>query len=347
MRYKKIRFLWMLLVGIVLSILFMIIMPNDSEGSKFGLVNHFTITIIITMLVWEGNLRIDYWMNQRLPWLTYPGKRIFAELITSVLYSIATIYFSMVFYNSVICKMDTLNHAAMMKVSLTVGVLVSIILKAIETGYQFFLNWKKSVVEVEKYKNESLQAQFQNLKNQLNPHFLFNSLSVLSSLVYKDKDKAVDFISQLASVYRFVLENQNTELVTLDRELTFLKSYMYLHEIRFDKNIRFNVDIKNEKLGNLIPPLALQMLIENAIKHNEISMNQPLTISVTTNGESSIIVKNNLQKRLSKEPGANTGIKNIKERYSFFTTQPVEVIETDAEFIVKLPLLKKHESNNS
>ncbi|MBK6833091.1 MAG: histidine kinase [Bacteroidetes bacterium] len=114
-----------------------------------------------------------------------------------------------------------------MMTSIVIGVLISIILSTSSIGAQFFSKWKNPLVEVEHYKSETLQAQLQNLKNQINPHFLFNNLSVLSSLVYKDQDKAVSFISQLSKVYRYLLDNKETELVTLENELTFIKSYTF------------------------------------------------------------------------------------------------------------------------
>jgi LytS/YehU family sensor histidine kinase len=201
------------------------------------------------------------------------------------------------------------------------------------------VNWKRSLVEIEKYRTENLQAQLQNLKNQLNPHFLFNNLSVLSSLVYIDQDKAVDFINQLSKVYRYLLDNRDTELVSLDTELNFIRSYTYLIKIRFDKNIIFNIDVPKEKLTLLLPPLALQMLIENAIKHNEISEELPLTVDLNIK-DGKLEVSNNLQLRSTNEVSSKTGLQNIKDRYKFFTDELVEVYETKDRFIVKVPLLK-------
>jgi two-component system, LytTR family, sensor kinase len=217
-------------------------------------------------------------------------------------------------------------------------VLMSVLLLTLEVSTQFFRHWKNSLVEIEKYRAESLQAQLQNLKNQINPHFLFNNMSVLSSLVYKDQDKAVDFINQLSKVYRYLLDNQNSELVTVDEELVFLRSYIFLLQIRFDRNLVIHVDVNKEDLTRLIPPMALQILIENAIKHNETSSEHPLMISVDS-ADGKIIVANNLRLRHQHEPGSQTGLKNIRARYRFFTTDPVEVISNSTFFIVKIPLL--------
>jgi LytS/YehU family sensor histidine kinase len=226
-----------------------------------------------------------------------------------------------------------------MMTAVVLGVLISISILSIEISSQFFSHWKKSLVEVEKYKTESLHAQLQNLKNQINPHFLFNNMSVLSSLVYKDQDKAVDFINQLSKVYRYLLDNRNSELVTLDQELVFIRSYTYLLQIRFDTNIHFEFDIEDSKRNLMLPPMALQILIENAIKHNEVSSEQPLTIAIIVT-DHFLQVRNNLQLRVNKETSCKTGLQNIKDRYQYFTDTPVEVIQNTNAFIVKIPLLK-------
>jgi len=183
-----------------------------------------------------------------------------------------------------------------------------------------------------------MQSELRFLKSQINPHFLFNNLSVLSSLVQNDQDKAVDFIQQLSKVYRYLLDNKSKELSRLEEELTFIDSYMYLLKIRFDPNIRFDMNIEKEQLQRLVPPMSLQMLIENAIKHNEISSEFPLTITVTAKDEH-LEVRNNFQPRLHKEPGTNSGLKNISDRYQYFTDSTMEVIQNEKEFIVRIPLL--------
>ncbi|MCZ8284569.1 MAG: histidine kinase, partial [Bacteroidia bacterium] len=171
-----------------------------------------------------------------------------------------------------------------------------------------------------------------------NPHFLFNNMSVLSSLVYKDQDKAVDFINQLSKVYRYLLDNKDSELVTLEDELSFIQSYTYLLQIRFDTNIKFELEIEEEALKKLIPPMALQILVENAIKHNEISEEQPLTVSIVAR-DKVLQVSNNLKSRANTDPVSKIALKKIHDRYHYFTTIPIEIIEDHTSFIVKVPLL--------
>lgn len=328
----------MVLAGIGIS--FMLSAMNmGAKPEQYNWYMDFLTSISITILVWEGNLRIDSFMDKHFPWETKPGKRILVHLPSGILFSGFIIYLSMLAFNTYVCQFPESTKNRFMVVSIIIGVLVSIIILSIEISSQFFSKWKRSLVEIEKYKAESLQAQLQNLKDQINPHFLFNNMSVLSSLVYKDQDKAVDFINQLSKVYRYLLDSRSSELVTLHDDLIFIQSYTYLLQIRFDKNLIFNFDIPKEKENALLPPMALQILIENAIKHNEVSTELPLTISVRVK-EDRLEVSNNLQLRSVTEHSSKTGIKNIEDRYRFFTKEEVKIVENKQSFTVSLPLLR-------
>ena len=336
MRKNKSRFIYMIIVGIGISFLLHFITKQMQEPHNVFL--DFFSSIFITILVWEGNLRLDDWLNKKFPWVGKPGKRIGIELLFSMIYSAVVIYCSMLFFNQFVCALPVASKEAFMSTAVIIGMMVSIILLSVEIGAQFFSNWKTSLIEIEHHKTEVVQAQLQNLKNQINPHFLFNNMSVLSSLVYKDQDKAVDFINQLSKVYRYLLDNKDRELVTLEDELTFIRSYTYLLQIRFDTNIKFDIQIENNVLQKLVPPMAIQILVENAIKHNEISQELPLTVSIKNEGDV-LEVTNNLQLRTNTEPSSKTGLKNIKDRYHYFTDKPVEVLESANSFVVKIPLL--------
>jgi two-component system LytT family sensor kinase len=336
MRKNNKRFIYMIIAGVAISLLLdFIVKPNDFNSNRFlGIF----ISVFITIIVWEGNLRIDHWMNLKFRWVESPGRRVIVHLPIIILYSGLIIYVSMLFFNKYVCVLPAANKEAFMITSIILGIMISLIILPIEIGTQFFGHWKNSLIEVEKYKTESLQAQLQNLKNQINPHFLFNNMSVLSSLVYKDQDKAVDFINQLSKVYRYLLDNKDHELITLEEELAFIESYTYLLQIRFDTNIKFEIDIKKNKLQQLLPPMALQILLENAIKHNEISKAMPLTVHIKTI-DGTLEVSNNLQLRTQSEASSKTGLKNINERYKYFTNKTVDVIEDNHSFKVRIPLL--------
>ena len=326
----------MVLVGTCVFLLLELLALKNSAGH-----NHFWgyfTSVIITILVWEGNLRLDRVMDLRFPWHKNPAKRLLLHLPASLVFSSITIYISMYFFDLYVCKIPGEKSGQFVVFAIVIGTLVSIILLAVEIGAQFFRKWKRSLVEVEKYKAQSLQAQLQNLKDQINPHFMFNNLSVLSSLVYKDQDKAVDFINQLSKVYRYLLDSHNCEMVRLEEELSFVRSYTYLLQIRFDRNLSVNFDISESSKHLLLPPMALQILVENAIKHNEVSEQLPLRIQIRSS-DSTLEVSNNLQLRSSGENGSKNGLKNIRGRYTFFTTREIEIQETTAAFTVRIPLL--------
>lgn len=338
MKGKKIRFVFMLLVGLLIAfVMNQLLPPSKIEHNK--LFDYF-LSIIITVIVWEGNLIIDHYLNVKYPWLKFPGKRLAIQFLVSMIYTTIATYLPMYAFNVFVCVISEDRQGLLMTAALFAGILVSIILLSIEIGMQFFKNWRNSLVEIEKYKTESVQAQLQNLKNQVNPHFLFNNLSVLSSLVYKDQDKAVDFINQLSKVYRYLLEVRNAQLVTLDEEMVFIRSYIYLIQIRFDTNINFEISLSDTDNQKLIPPLALQMLVENAIKHNEVSSENPLKVIIKVEN-SKLVVENNIKLRSNKEESTNSGLNNIKERYRFYTNETVEIYQDNKLFKVALPLLVK------
>lgn len=201
--------------------------------------------------------------------------------------------------------------------------------------------------ETSERKKQYLEAKLQALRNQVSPHFLFNSLSVLSSLVHISAEKSEKFIIQLSRTYRYLLDNQEKMLVSLDQELRFLESYYYLLNIRFENKIKLLIDIP-EKLQNLrIPPLTLQLLVENAVKHNKMSDLEPLEISLYVNNDY-LIVSNTLNIRQQAETSTGVGLENIRKRYRLFTRKEVLVVSGSRYFEVFLPLIKykNHESSD-
>ena len=190
-----------------------------------------------------------------------------------------------------------------------------------------------------KLQKENLQSQFEMLKQQVNPHFLFNSLNVLSSLIKLEPDLAEKFTDHLSKVYRYVLENKDNEMVKLSTELEFLAAYTFLLDIRFMGKLVINIDIPEEKKSYLIIPLAMQLLIENAIKHNAMSVKKPLIISIYIDRDENLVIKNNLRERENFFPSTGVGLKNIAHRYFLLNMKEPNFEKTDKEFIAKVPLL--------
>jgi hypothetical protein len=220
---------------------------------------------------------------------------------------------------------------------------ITIVLELIVTYFYYSAyitnHWIKSIEKNEELKRENLLAKYEALKNQVNPHFLFNCLNTLSGVVEQKPELATDFIKKLSDIYRYVLEQNDKELVSLKDEIKFVEDYIFLSKMRFGEGLIFNSHITNDQ--NLqVAPLGLQMLVENAIKHNILSDDMPLKIEMKIE-DGFVIVRNNLQKKKSmdrdKEP---LGLENLIKRYAYLSDTSVEVIEADGKFIVKLPVIE-------
>jgi two-component system, LytTR family, sensor kinase len=204
---------------------------------------------------------------------------------------------------------------------------------------KFFLKqWKESIILAERLEKEKSQVQFDNLKNQMNPHFLFNALTSLNSLIFENQQLASDFLQQLSKVYRYVLQNKEKNFVTLQTEMDFIGNYVQLLETRFEKALAIKFDISAQSRGRAIVPVTLQILIENALKHNVVDKDRPLQIEILTVGDY-LVVSNNLQLRKLVETSNKLGLENLKSLYRFLTDKPVLIEKTDERFAVKVPLV--------
>jgi len=215
-------------------------------------------------------------------------------------------------------------------------------------GYMYYFNhWQQEKLITEQLKKENIQSKYEALKNQIDPHFFFNSLSALASLnLKKNHELSAKYIDQLSKMYRYILDKDKKSLVTINEELQFLKSYIFLIKVRHKEFINFNIDIAKDTKENIyIPPNTLQMLAENAIKHNKFSKEEPLIIEIFEN-DNSIVIRNNLNKRLLIERSSEIGLENIQRRYELLVKKDIIVEEKKNEFIVTIPKLniKEYES---
>ncbi|MBT1695775.1 histidine kinase [Fulvivirgaceae bacterium PWU4] len=294
----------------------------------FWIISSFSS--LIWVVLWKGNDYIGSYISRKISWLHYPVKRFFIGMVVTIGFSLLAIYLLSTTYNAIF----DINISQNVYFPMIITIIISLFLH----GRAFLMNWRKTSVDAEKLQKENIMAKYESLKNQVNPHFLFNSLNALTNLVYEDQDKAVKFIKQLSEVYRYVLDTREKEVVPLEEELRFLRAYLFLQQIRFGNKLVVEIDIQNDSEIR-IAPLALQMLLENAIKHNVVSEDDPLLIRVYTNSHY-IIVENNIQKKaMLGEPSLGVGLENIRKRYEFLSTTRVEVNEDQSRFQVKLPVL--------
>ena len=222
--------------------------------------------------------------------------------------------------------------------SLMVMFLDSVVI-AIYYSTQLSNHWMKSIKKNEELKRENLQAKYEVLKNKVNPHFLFNSLNTLSSVIERKPELGSDFVKKLSDIYRYVLEQSDKELVSLDVEMKFVEDYIFLSKIRFGNALTFHSTLL-ENTDIHIVPLGLQTLVENAIKHNIISDDMPLQIEIGIEDDF-IVVKNNIQKKNIIMPDRKPhGLKNLRNRYTYHSYLPIEITESDDFFTVMLPIIK-------
>jgi LytS/YehU family sensor histidine kinase len=286
--------------------------------------------------LWTGNSLLSHYLSRKIPWIDYPVKRFLAGIVVNIGYTILAV----ILLISVFELVSPISLGKGTRYTVYVAVVITILISIFLHAREFLQFWRKAAFEREKFEKESIAALYESLKSQVSPHFLFNSLNALTKLVYDDPDKAVKFIKQLSEVYRYVLDTRDKDVVPLTDELKFLDAYLFLQRIRFcDKLI---VEIGRISGQTQVPPLALQMLIENAIKHNVISEEDPLTIRIfSDNGF--LVVENNLQEKthIAEDDSHQVGLENIRRRYEFISNEKVRIEKLEKTFVVRLPLLNE------
>lgn len=294
--------------------------------------------ILITGLVWEGN-RIIQKIAQ--PYFLKLSKMRFLVLTFFIGLAFAAIVSLLLgFIGTYLLKLPDTESPIAIKLAFTYGTRINLFLHIINGIFVFISEYKSKQLEAEELKRISTQAQLQSIKNQVNPHFLFNNLNVLSGMVMKDNPDANKFIEEFAKVYRYILNSQDKELIPLQTELDYIKPYIFLLEKRFPESISIELNIPDKYYKYYIVPAALQMLIENAIKHNIVSKAKPLQISLSANGRELLTVKNNLQPKQLPEISSQIGLKNISQRYELITGKNIEVQKDEHSFSVAIPLIQ-------
>ena len=325
---KRISILpWILAGGIIMTLL----VCKSCQSSLNSFLTISSLTITCWLLMWFGNEYLHEYLDEKIKWTKHPLKRLIVGIVVMILYTVTTIYIVIRFVQQVF----GLNLGAISD-TILLSMAITFVISLLLTSRSFLFNWRQTAIDAEKFQKESTAAKFESLRSQVNPHFLFNSLNVLTNHVYEDQDKAAKFIKQLSEVYRYLLETRDREVVTLEEEKKFLNSYLFLQQIRFGDKLKFIISLAREQ--SMIPPLVLQMLVENAIKHNVISEENPLSIHIFVEGDF-IVVENNVQPKSGQvEDSTGVGLDNICKRYEFLTDKKVTVIHGE-KFTVKLPLI--------
>ena len=203
------------------------------------------------------------------------------------------------------------------------------------------INLKQLVqIENETLKSEALQSQFEALKNQLSPHFLFNSLTALKTLIDESPSQAQKYVSNLSNALRYTLQSNEKQLVTLKEEMAFTESYLFLIKMRFDTNLNVVIRTNEKYMLYKLPPLTVQTLVENAVKHNEVSKRKPLLLSIKTTDNESLIVMNSIQTKITEEDGTGIGLANLSKQFQLLLGREIVISDDNNEFKVEVPLIK-------
>ncbi|WP_051052798.1 sensor histidine kinase [Fulvivirga imtechensis] len=297
--------------------------------------------LVVLLLLALGNGFLTHQFDKHIPWLKYGNLRFFMQLAIGIIYSLVIINLAYVTFKGLFtANAPTPEQYVVMN---AYGLVIFIPFYSIYFSLQFLRHWKKSELDVEKFKKESIRAQLESLKNHLDPHFLFNNLNILSSLIDRGKEQSKAFLDNFAEVYRAILRSKDEDLIPLSDELNFIQSYISLLKTRFEELILFKIEGGADIQNKVIPPLTLQMLIENAIKHNIISEKRSLEVSIAISDEY-LIVSNSLNKR-PEEPKeqSGSGLENIRRRYRYFTDREIKIMRNASHFTVEVPLIEMEE----
>lgn len=353
-RYKYFRLVTIPLVFVILYLLNYLINPFSTYWKGYFdkdiwiNATDWAVTMIFCAIICETSMITARILDKRVPWTESPLKRFSLQITVQILTVAIIIYGIFCICSFFFSEEKTLSMEEQLDIwqFIYVCIILSILISAIHTGNFLLVKWKNSMLEASELKLKTaelkevaMQAELQSLKSQLDPHFMFNNFSTLSELISEDKGKASLFLENLSRVYRYMIVNLHKNIVTLKEELNFVQSYVYLMKIRHGEHLNIQVEIPDSELQRGIPPITLQLLIENAIKHNIATQKKPLQIAIYMNDQDNILVRNNLQKIPFPLPTTRVGLKNIESRYKILSQKLPVIIETQSCFTVQLPLL--------
>ncbi|MET3536915.1 2TM domain-containing protein [Chryseobacterium limigenitum] len=338
---KRKNFITLIWISLATSLFFFIAFTDEKT------IENFLLTVLISFMysfvLGAGNGLINDFLNKKFPWSEATTKRAVISIVSILIANIILVYFCN--YVNFVLIQKAVNTAEYFSgrynfinwFTINVALLISAFLHARGFMEELKKTSKKEVVE-QKLIAKSANAQFESLKNQLDPHFLFNSLNVLSSLIDENPRQAQKFTASMSKIYRYVLEQKDKELVTVEDEIEFAKTYCDLLKTRFEDSVDFVFDVNKEDYRRYVVPLSLQLLLENCIKHNFATSSKPLIIKVFSENDT-LCIENNLQVREQMKESAGIGLSNIVQRYSLLTKKNVFIEKSEDYFKVKLPIL--------
>lgn len=313
-------------------------MINVSNFTNWMVKLSFLYTIVVAFIIWEGNRYLYFSLRSYFDWINKPVQKILVLIFSITFYTVPLSILLLVGWYRIFAN-EVVDWDVITQSTLVIFIAVIFITHVYETVF-LVKESESEMIRSEQLERAKAEAELEALKNQIDPHFIFNSLNTLSHLIEEKPVKAKQFNDNLADVYRYILQNKARSLVLLREEIEFLKSYFLLLHIRFDKSVQLRLNVPDDLLDQyLVPPISLQILAENAIKHNEFSDATPLTLVIDLKNEE-LVVHNRVIKKVLRKPSSGIGLHNLKERYKLTTNKEIGIREGENDFTVKLPVLK-------
>lgn len=334
------KFISICCIGCILgiSVCFFLIYSEQQDDANY-LLSDASLAAILGIIIGVVVYFSGTILNKLLPWQVNAGNRLLVGVLLHFIIAYGLSYLFFFSYSNYILdsiSFVTDNKTLLIKLAIVLVVL-ALIFEIIYFALYSYYSYAKLQIESVKQERKQIELQLNALKSQLSPHFLFNSLNAISSLLYKDVSKAESFIRDLAKMYDFTLKSYHTSTISLQQELDFVESYLSLLEVRFTTKFNCSIDVEKQLKETKIPPLTLQMLVENALKHNVLSEDHPLEIKIFSDNNN-IIVENNITETPNNITSFNIGIKNIRKRYALLFNKAISV-KRSTNFKVELPVI--------
>ncbi len=289
---------------------------------------------------WYGHVQYTEFVIRKFPSIEQTGKRILYIIGMNLLVMTPSVILILYVFQS----FHILGYSIAendIKYAYLLGLSVNLIFGTLWEAVYIIDKYKENSIEKELLEKMQLQQEFDNLKQRINPHFLFNCFNTLSALITENKQKADKFLDELSKVYRYLLRNNESNMSTLESEIKFIESYWQLLKTRHDESLNFTISIDKKYYTYLLPSLSLQLLVENVVKHNSLSRQQPITISIRSTDKECLVVENNLARKKTRIDSTGIGLSTIREKYKLLRADNIEVDEfSDDKFTVKLPLIR-------
>ncbi len=318
----------------------------DREWSD--MLMEWTVSLVFCILVSEASIRIGNKLNKKIPWTERPGRRLIVEASLNLLAILLIIVVTSIFCYffppddklfSIRPDYIIERNRGLLQWSV-VSTMIAFMIVAVNTGNYLIVNWKNAAIKAAELNEVAMEAELQALKLQIDPHFVFNNLSVLSELILESQQLGYEYAENFSKIYRYMLVSSKKNTTLLEEELKFLDAYMFLIKNRIGEGVIFEINVSAESRMLYMPPLTLQLLVENALKHNKTNKKDPLMIRIYTTEKNELVVENALRPIEKPLDSSGIGIRNIVRRYDLLSQRQPGIYKDENLFQVTIPLIK-------